>query len=308
MGLPANLSSSTWSISQQWNILGNSVSSCTTSPHFADWLSSLMRSFSATDTNAERTSLQFRIVGEYLSPTTASGSPTFQVYCNEAHVGEGTEYWQLLRLMEWQLDIFLSENTTEQALLHSGAVARDGQALLLIGESGAGKSSSSLALFLEGYRYLSDELAVIDLLNGSVSGFVKAFSLKDPGLFPILDLYAEHMLGPDGRQNRESMTPVWYVHPLDIRPDSVQVSSVPIRYLVFPQYDPARAPALDPISPEKAMTLLIENYVNTRTLRTGGLARLAQLVRETPAYCLTTPGVEETVALVETLDWSIVES
>lgn len=46
--------------------------------------------------------------------------------------------------------------------LHAAVVERDGRALALVGYSGVGKSSLAAAAVRAGYRYLADELALID--------------------------------------------------------------------------------------------------------------------------------------------------
>lgn len=45
--------------------------------------------------------------------------------------------------------------------LHAGAVSRDGRAVVLLGRSGSGKSSSVAALARRGYRILDDNIAVL---------------------------------------------------------------------------------------------------------------------------------------------------
>ena len=47
-------------------------------------------------------------------------------------------------------------------LLHAGAVERDGRAVVVVGESGRGKSTLTAALVRDGFAYLTDELVQID--------------------------------------------------------------------------------------------------------------------------------------------------
>jgi len=52
--------------------------------------------------------------------------------------------------------------------LHASAVGIDGQAVLLMGTSGAGKSSVALSLVAAGARFLADDVSALELRDGAV--------------------------------------------------------------------------------------------------------------------------------------------
>lgn len=60
-----------------------------------------------------------------------------------------------------QLDVVLAE-TAPGLRFHAGAVERDGRVVLVLGNSGDGKSTLTGALVQAGWRYLTDELVVVD--------------------------------------------------------------------------------------------------------------------------------------------------
>ena len=56
-----------------------------------------------------------------------------------------------------------SQTAVDQSWIHTGAVEKDGRAVLFTGWGGVGKTTATLKLVLEhGYRFLSDDLGVID--------------------------------------------------------------------------------------------------------------------------------------------------
>jgi hypothetical protein len=69
--------------------------------------------------------------------------------------------------------------TTAPVRLHSGAVARDGRAVALVGPMGAGKSTLAAALVTRGWEYLTDEVVALDP-ERQVRPYAKPCSLGDP--------------------------------------------------------------------------------------------------------------------------------
>ncbi len=73
--------------------------------------------------------------------------------------------------------------------VHAGAVAIQGRGWILVGESGAGKTSTVARLVRQGAVYLSDEIAVLDPANGTVAPFaipmaIKPWTAKAAGRLP----------------------------------------------------------------------------------------------------------------------------
>ena len=84
----------------------------------------------------------------------------------------------LLFDLEKHLIVALQRRRPELLFLHAAALTRGGQTWLLAGDSGAGKSTTAWALLHHGWRYLSDELAPIDLVTGRVHPYPHALCLK----------------------------------------------------------------------------------------------------------------------------------
>lgn len=73
-------------------------------------------------------------------------------------------------------------------VLHSGAVCRDGNAALLVGHSGRGKTTLTVELVSRGWQFLSDDFAVLRT-DGGVQAFPRRVNLTDQSL-SLLDLEA----------------------------------------------------------------------------------------------------------------------
>ena len=132
--------------------------------------------------------------------------------------------------------------------VHAGAVALDGDALILPGRSHSGKSALVAALLRLGAAYLSDEYAVIDE-RGLILPFPKALSIRDAtGMARDVDpaaLGAQVLVGP---------TPARLI--------------VATRFRADAQWDP------QPVSRADAMLHLLENTVAVRSRSASAMRRV----------------------------------
>lgn len=93
------------------------------------------------------------------SPT---GGPPWVVSLGSRSFAEGGDPSVAARRAEW---LFISEALplwTRYVHVHAAVVATDERSLLLVGESGAGKSTTSVALALAGLDLFTDDVALID--------------------------------------------------------------------------------------------------------------------------------------------------
>lgn len=300
---PENLAALEWLSHDCYHLLDLKVMIRCTSNSLNDQIQRLLRSFSMTRGCPQNPDLILSFVGSLPTQNSDCG-PTY-VYRNDEQVGTAEETWQLFRLLEWQLDIFLADKVQNYFLLHAGAVAKDGTGLILPGLTGNGKSSLTMALLLQGCRYLSDELAVIDPVTAELWAFPKPFSLKEPSLFPDLVGRPDLWLGPESaalnlrQQIDRNDRPVWYIHPEDVRPQAIAFGPTPLRYIFFPQYEPETTPQLRPLTPNEAMRKLLENSVNFSSFGQGGLHLLARLAREAQCFAVIVNGPELTAQLIK---------
>ncbi len=282
-----------WVSSRCFRILGRRVGLRSTSAQFATQAARFLRSFPECLATASEPEMLLSV--DVARP---NGPSARHSICRDGQTAWTTErYWQLFRQMEWQLLSFLSEHVADRYLIHGGAVAHAGHGTLLPGASESGKTTLTLALVLRGYDYSSDELVVLDPVTGRLEPFAKPISCKNPSLFPSLAGSAGHWLGPELNVSEG----VWYLHPADLRPDAI-ARPVPIRQIVFPRYDPAASPKLEPLAPGETMRRLLENSVNFDRFGAAGLKLLAGLAKTAKGYSLVANHPDTAAELVTRLD------
>jgi hypothetical protein len=86
--------------------------------------------------------------------------------------------------VEGQMRSWVAVHAADVIFVHAGAVGHDGSAIVIPGESFAGKTTLVAELVRRGASYFSDEFAVIDR-EGRVHPFVKRLSVRTPGSGPV---------------------------------------------------------------------------------------------------------------------------
>jgi hypothetical protein len=144
--------------------------------------------------------------------------------------------------------------------IHAGAVAIDGEALLLPGRSFAGKTTLVAALLELGADYISEEYAVVDVA-GRVLPFAKDLAIRVNGQRVAQEI------APQAAGARH-----------------VVEEPVPARMVVVTRYLPDAQWAPYPISPSAAMLALLRHTATARSDSARALERTRRLCQGVRAF------------------------
>ena len=186
-------------------------------------------------------------------------------------------------LFEWGLNWCVATASGLHTVIHSAVVERDGHALLLPGQAGAGKSTLCAALSLGDWRLLSDELTIVSKSDALVQPVPRPISLKGRSIdligrqFPLADMTA----------------PVTQTHKGSIayaRAPSPSVASsnnaAPIGYVVFPRFKADAEFYSEPLSRATALAELMKNTFNVGLMGPDGFAALARAIAHAKCYAV----------------------
>jgi hypothetical protein len=153
-------------------------------------------------------------------------------------------------------------------LLHAACLSRNGRALLLNGDPGAGKTTLSLRLTEKKFGYCGDDIALI-APNGHVSGLPFPPTVKSGAwsLFPGLKGDVHHR--PDGQD-------VIYA-----ALDCVDHASRPVGWIVFLRRQAGAAPKFLPVDSVEALRRIISGaHAPGQRLSLPGFATLRRILDE----------------------------
>jgi hypothetical protein len=167
-------------------------------------------------------------------------------------------------------------------LLHAACVGTDQGGVLVVGDSGAGKSNVALACLVAGLRYVGDDCcAVVAQPEPLAYGIYCTAKLKgraDLARLPELSMLFQERPGPGPTKLVANLRSAW---------GEALVESMPIRALLLPRIGGKGPAQLEPVRATEALRALAPSSVH----QLPGAARLAwptmlELVQRLPAYRL----------------------
>jgi HprK-related kinase A len=137
---------------------------------------------------------------------------------------------QTSAFFEWGLNWCVSTMAHQYLIIHAAVVAKGEHAVLLPGSPGAGKSTLCAALVHQGWRLLSDEMALIDPQTCLVSPIPRPISIKNASIDVIRAFAPEAVFGPVVHDTHKGT--VTHVKAPHLNSEEKAL----IRWVVFPEY------------------------------------------------------------------------
>jgi len=186
------------------------------------------------------------------------------------------------------------DNSPSQFYFHAGVAAKNEQLLLLPGTTGAGKSTLTAGLVSAGFTYYSDEVALFSPKNPLIRPFPTALCSKSEAWPTIRTCFEDSSELPEYRRldgQRVSYQPP-QVDPFDPQYDK----ALPVKSLVFPQYDPNTITKLLPISRGHALQRLMAECITVkRQLTHSDVKALAEWICTIDCYELPCNSLDDSV-------------
>jgi HprK-related kinase A len=203
---------------------------------------------------------------------------------------------------EWGLNWCVAERIQDYVTVHAAVVERDGLAVIMPGEPGAGKSTLCAGLVARGWRLLSDELALLRPEEWRLDPFPRPVSLKDESISVIRAFAPEFAMGPPCHDTAKGTV----VH-VRVPTDSVRRSDQQARpaWLVFPAFERGAGARMEAEPPERAFRTLIDNAFNYSVQGRRGFHGIADLVERCPPWRLVYGDLAEGCRAVESLVASV---
>jgi len=206
---------------------------------------------------------------------------------------------QGLPMLEWGMNWCVTSQCHRYLILHAAVLERNGRALVLPAPSGSGKSTLCAALLFNGWRLLSDELALIDPILGSLVPMPRAVSLKNASI-EVMQGFAGSALryGSVVRDTVKGRVAHFPAPTASVRrSDELALPG----WIVFPHYQAGAATRLQALPRGRCVMSLIENAFNYNVHQAAGFKTLTDLVASSACYTFTYQDLDEAMAVFEDL-------
>jgi len=197
----------------------------------------------------------------------------------------GHEIEYMLNLAKAEVRIQFMRARSDLLWLHSAAVERDGEAMLLAAPSGQGKSTLTALLCRKGWRLMSDDAAPVRLDRNEVVSFCQT---------PVMRVPRDRVREPDKRIGLDR-------HRVDLAPHEIRLQPAPIRSAVFLAFSPESPLTIRRLTKGETALEFLRNSMNLIDQRGGGVARAAELAQGLPGVSMSYGSPAEAVEVLDTM-------
>jgi hypothetical protein len=178
--------------------------------------------------------------------------------------------------------------------IHAGVVGTGASCVLLPAAAGSGKSSLTAALVHRGFRYFSDEVALIEPTTFHVSPMPLAMCIKSTGWDLMARYYPGILSLPIHVRIDEKV--LRYIPP---PADSLEQVPMPVRHIIFPRYEQAAPNRLERVNRSEALGRLMNECLALRQrLDQTNVRQLVRWIAGIECYELTFSSLEIAAQLV----------
>jgi hypothetical protein len=178
--------------------------------------------------------------------------------------------WTVLDALRHQAAQYLIVARRDLIWFHAAAAAKNGQAVMLLGAFGHGKSTLVTSLCAHGWTYFSDDLVPLDPTSNRILSFPQTPMIRE-----------------DAGRNIDRDV-LYKLSKTQVQIDSTAVGRepAPVSAFFFPAYSKGPAARLEPCSPANAVLGLMGNCLNLKSHEGALVPYLCDLVKSRAAFRL----------------------
>jgi HprK-related kinase A len=205
---------------------------------------------------------------------------------------------QSLPFLEWGLNWCIGLHAHRFLIIHAAALEQNGRAMILPGPPGSGKSTLTAFLVHNGWRLLSDELALVSLDDARVTPLARPISLKNDSIDLIAEILPDATLSQRAHDTAKGTVALLKAPSESIR--RIAETADPA-WVVFPRFKAGAAADLAPRSKADTLINLGENAFNYSIHGQRGFEVLSRLVDRCRCYAFTYSNLDEALEMFEAM-------
>lgn len=182
--------------------------------------------------------------------------------------------------LEWGMNWVIANEANQFFSIHAATLEKDGKGVIISAPSGSGKSTLCAYLVSQGWRLLSDELALLCPKTMMLYGLGRPINLKNHSIDLMKNYYPSKSFSEVIADTTKGTISL-------LKPPTQSIKSIqqPVKpnLLVFVCYNEDEQCYMEPIEKSLALTEVIKNSFNFSLLNKNGFIAARNLVSQTNA-------------------------
>ena len=205
---------------------------------------------------------------------------------------------QSFAMFEWGLNWCVANNAHQYLVIHSAVLEKNGKAFIFPGTPGSGKSTLCAGLVSQGWRLLSDEMALVSITTGLITPIPRPISLKNESIDIVKSLSNDIYVGKPIHDTAKG--DVAHMRPPQGSVEKSDEQAIPA-VIIFPKYRKGADTELSTLSKGRTFLKLAENSFNYHILGSMGFNVLTNLVEQCQCFNFIYQNLDETYSTLDNL-------
>ena len=202
-------------------------------------------------------------------------------------------------MFEWGLNWCVANNAHQYLVIHSAVVEKNGKAIIFPGTPGSGKSTLCAGLVSQGWRLLSDEMALLSTETGLITPIPRPISLKNESIDIVRSFANDDIFVGTPVHDTAKGSVAHMCAPTS----SVARSDEPAMpaAIIFPKYRKGANIELSPLSKGRTFIELAENSFNYHILGSTAFSVLTAMLDQCECFRLSYHNLDDAYATLGNL-------
>lgn len=207
--------------------------------------------------------------------------PQVRFFCDQKEPFKPLSLGQAYAFLEWGMNWTIAAHEVQNVIIHSAVLAKGDKAILFPAPPGSGKSTITAYLAFNGWRLLSDEMALINPNTLEVTPFVRPICLKNQSIDLARNWFPEAHFSTIAKDTHKG--DVIHLSPPEF---SWEQSTVPAKIVgvVFPKYMPNNDLTIYQLSKLEAFAELANNAFNYGVAGKTGFETLTKVIDQSSCF------------------------